>query len=72
MLIEKLQPRSWDERRDIIVPGDNPMTLIYCVEHFIAASKRAIKDHDAFSSPSLAAQLPKPSSSASPPLLTIK
>ena len=48
MLIEKLQPRSWDERRDIIVPGDNPMTLIYCVEHFIAASKRAIKDHDAF------------------------
>ncbi len=48
MLIEKLQPRSWDERRDIIVPGDYCLTVIYCVEHFIAASKRAIKDHDAF------------------------
>ncbi len=48
MLIEKLQPRSWDERKDIIVPGDYSMTLIFCVEHFIAASKQAIKDHGAF------------------------
>lgn len=48
MLIEKLQPRPWDERRDIIVPGDYSLTLIYCVEHFIAVSKRAIKDHGAF------------------------
>lgn len=48
MLIEKLQPRAWDERRDIIVPGDYQMTLIFAVEHFIACSKKAIKDHDAF------------------------
>lgn len=48
MLIEKLQPRSWDERRDIIVPGDYPLTLIYCVEHFINLSKQMIKDHGAF------------------------
>jgi 6-phosphogluconolactonase len=48
VLIEKLQPRAWDERRDIIVPGDYQMTLIFCVEHFIALSKQAIKDHDAF------------------------
>lgn len=48
MLIEKLQPRAWDERRDIIVPGDYQMTLIFCVEHFIALSKQAIKDHNAF------------------------
>jgi len=48
VLIEKLQPRAWDERRDIIVPGDYQMTLIFCVEHFIAQSKQAIKDHDAF------------------------
>ncbi len=48
MLIEKLQPRAWDERRDIIVPGDYPMTLIFCVEHWIALSKQAIKDHGAF------------------------
>jgi 6-phosphogluconolactonase len=48
VLIEKLQPRSWDERRNIIIPGDHSMTLIYCVEHFIALSKLAIKDHGAF------------------------
>ena len=48
MLIEKLQPRAWDERREIIVPGDHTMTLIFCVEHFIALSKQAIKDHGAF------------------------
>jgi 6-phosphogluconolactonase len=48
VLIEKLQPRSWDERRDIIVPGDYSTTLIFCVEHFIALSKQAIKDHGAF------------------------
>ena len=48
MLIEKLQLRSWDERRDLIVPGDHQETLIFCVEHFIALSKQAIKDHGAF------------------------
>jgi 6-phosphogluconolactonase len=48
VLIEKLQPRSWDERRDVIVPGDTQMTLIFCVEHFISLSKQAIKDHGAF------------------------
>ena len=48
MLIEKLQPRSWDERREIIVPGDYQLTLIFCVEHFIALCKQAIKDHGAF------------------------
>jgi 6-phosphogluconolactonase len=48
VLIEKLQPRALDECRDIIVPGDYSMTLIFCVEHFIALSKQAIKDHDTF------------------------
>lgn len=48
MLIEKLQPRSFDERRDLIVPGDYQKTLVFCVEHFIAASKQAIRDHGAF------------------------
>lgn len=48
MLVEKLQSRSWDDRRDIIVPGDYQTTLIYCVEHFIALSKQAMKDHGAF------------------------
>jgi 6-phosphogluconolactonase len=48
VLIEKLQPRAWDERREIIIPGDYPITVIFCVEHFIALSKQAIKDHNAF------------------------
>jgi 6-phosphogluconolactonase len=48
MLIEKLQPRIWDERRDLIVPGDYNTTLIFCVEHFIFLAKKAIADHGAF------------------------
>lgn len=48
MLIEKLQPRAWDERRDLIVPGDTATTLIFCVEHFVAVCKQALKDHGAF------------------------
>lgn len=48
MLIENLKPRAWDDRREIIVPGDASITVIYCVEHFIALSKLAIKNHGAF------------------------
>jgi 6-phosphogluconolactonase len=48
VLVEKLQPKPWDERRDIIVPGDAQITLIFCVEHFVSISKQAIKDHGAF------------------------
>lgn len=48
MLIEKLKSRSLDDRREIIIPGDYAITVIYCVEHFIALSKRAIQDHGAF------------------------
>jgi 6-phosphogluconolactonase len=48
MLIEKFHPKDWDERRFLIIPGDNNATIIFCVEHFIAASKEAITDHDAF------------------------
>ncbi len=48
MLGQKLKPTSWDSRRDLIVPGDNEKTLVYCVEHFIAAAQEAIHDHGAF------------------------
>jgi 6-phosphogluconolactonase len=48
VLIEKLTPKPWDERRDIIVPGDERITLIFCVEHFVALAKEAIRDHGAF------------------------
>lgn len=48
MLVEKLEPRPWDNRRNIIVPGDLPITITFCVEHFVLLAKKAIKDHDAF------------------------
>jgi 6-phosphogluconolactonase len=48
VLIENLKAKAFDDRRQIIVPGDTATTLIYCVEHFIALSKAAIKDHGAF------------------------
>lgn len=48
MLIEKLQPRNLDERRKLIIPGEAPITIIFCVEHFISLAKQAIKDRGAF------------------------
>jgi 6-phosphogluconolactonase len=48
VLIEKLTSRSFDERREIIIPGDAEKTLIFCVEHFLAAAHKAIQDHNAF------------------------
>lgn len=41
-------PTSWDSRRNLIVPGDNEKTIVYCVEHFIAAAQEAIQNHGAF------------------------
>lgn len=48
MLIEKLSPKPWDTRRDLIVPGNQTATLTYCVEHFIHTANQAIRDHNAF------------------------
>ena len=48
MLIENIHPSRWDEKREVIVPGDYQMTLVFCVEHWIAQAKAAIKDHGAF------------------------
>jgi 6-phosphogluconolactonase len=48
MLIEKLIPKSWDDRKDLIVPGNSAMTLTFCVEHFVSTAKKAILHHDAF------------------------
>jgi 6-phosphogluconolactonase len=48
MLIETIKPRSLDESKNLIVPGDYQKTLIFCVEHFIALSKQALSDHGFF------------------------
>ncbi len=41
--------RSWDERRDLIVPGDRDTTICSCIDHIIAIYKQAIADHGHFS-----------------------
>lgn len=48
MLIETIKPRSLDESKNLIVPGNYQKTLIFCVEHFIAISKQALSDHGFF------------------------
>ncbi|PWU14463.1 MAG: 6-phosphogluconolactonase [Chlamydiae bacterium] len=48
MLIETIRPRSLDESKNLIVPGNYQKTLIFCVEHFIAISKQALSDHGFF------------------------
>jgi 6-phosphogluconolactonase len=37
-----------DERRELIVPGDETTTLQFCLTHFISLSQQAIDDHGAF------------------------
>jgi 6-phosphogluconolactonase len=48
MLIDQFKPKSWDERRLLLIPGDYLSTLIFCVEHFIALAHKAIADHGIF------------------------
>ncbi len=43
-----LHPKSFNERQQMIVPGDTQETLMYCVEQFISLAKEAIQDHGAF------------------------
>ncbi|QZA58760.1 6-phosphogluconolactonase [Candidatus Rhabdochlamydia porcellionis] len=48
MLIETIKPRSVDESKNLIVPGNYQKTLTFCAEHFIALSKQALADHGFF------------------------
>lgn len=48
MLIDQFQPKRWDDRRNLIVPGNYTTSVIFCVEHFVAIAKRAIQDHGSF------------------------
>lgn len=48
MLIQQLQPQKWDDRRDLIIPGNYAASVIFCVEHFVAIAKQAIQDHGSF------------------------
>lgn len=48
MNFETLQVNAWDERRNILIPGDQIATLEMCLRHFFSCYKQAIKDHHAF------------------------
>ncbi len=48
MNLENLKINSFDERRNILIPGDEVATLDVCIRHFISTCKEAIKKHDAF------------------------
>ncbi len=40
--------QTFDERRDIIVPGDKLATIAFCTESFIELAKTSIEDHGYF------------------------
>lgn len=40
--------QSYDDRRDLIIPGDQAATLKFSVEHFLDVAKSSIEDHDYF------------------------
>ena len=48
MSIENLKVNSFDERRDLIIPGDENATLDVCIRHFIAAAREAIDERGKF------------------------
>ena len=47
-MLDEITPSSWDNRRDLIVPGDAAITLTFCVKHFLLVGQKAIEDHGAF------------------------
>lgn len=40
--------KSFDERRDLVVPGDFAHTIDYCVSYFVFEAKRSIEKHGYF------------------------
>lgn len=44
----KEQLQSYDERRDITIPGDQQKTVQYCVDQFLSLAKNAIAKHNYF------------------------
>ncbi len=40
--------QSWDSRRDLVIPGDQHATILFCVDHWMSVCQRAIADHGAF------------------------
>ena len=43
-----LMIESFDERRDIVIPGDHKETIRFCIEHFLAIGNQAIADRGSY------------------------
>ena len=48
MNIENLKIEPFDERRDLLIPGDENATLDLCIRHFVASAREAIQTHGSF------------------------
>lgn len=48
MQIEEFKGKPWDERRNLLVPGDQNATLHLCLRHFITLCQQAIQQHGEF------------------------
>ena len=48
MTIENLKINSWDERRNLLIPGDQNATIDVCIRHFISICRESIEDHGSF------------------------
>lgn len=44
----KQKIRSFDDRRDLIIPGNSEKTLSFCVEQFISIGQLSIRSHGTF------------------------
>lgn len=47
-MLEEFKTISWDNRRNLIIPGDTDATLLFCTQHWISVCNRSISDHGAF------------------------
>lgn len=54
---ERIQ--SFDERRDIIIPGDEKTTLDFCIKHFIEIANESIKEQGYFAAALSGGSTPK-------------
>lgn len=45
-ILDRVQ--AFDDRRDIVVPGDQKATLAFCQEHFVTHANISIRDHGYF------------------------
>ncbi|MDN3506310.1 MAG: 6-phosphogluconolactonase [Simkaniaceae bacterium] len=48
MNIDNLKIEPFDERRDLLIPGDETATLDLCVRHFVSTAREAIQNHGSF------------------------